>query len=141
MHYMPGWCQGSAGYVLLWSQAHRTLGRDEYGALVERAAWNVWESNATVPSLCCGLAGRAYALLTCYRHTGEPRWLTRARGLADRAARNAASGGIDRPFAMSLFKGDVGLAVLAADLAAPEAACLPLFEEEGWPSRSASETE
>jgi serine/threonine-protein kinase len=141
MHYMPGWCQGSAGYVLLWSQAHRTFGRDGYGALVERSAWNAWESTATVASLCCGLAGRAYALLTCYRHTGDPRWLSRARGLADRAARNAASGGIDRPFAMSLFKGDVGLAVLAADLAAPEAACLPLFEEEGWPSRSASETE
>jgi hypothetical protein len=41
---------------------------------------------------------------------------------------------------MSLFKGDTGLALLAADLAAPEAACLPLFEEEGWPSRPASET-
>jgi serine/threonine-protein kinase len=35
---------------------------------------------------------------------------------------------------MSLYKGDVGLAVLAADLAAPESACLPLFEAEGWPS-------
>jgi eukaryotic-like serine/threonine-protein kinase len=140
MHYMPGWCQGSAGYVVLWSQAHRALGRAEYGALVERAAWNAWESDATVPSLCCGLVGRAYALLTCYRHTGDPRWLARARVLADRAARNTAAG-IDRPYAMSLFKGDVGLAVLAADLAAPEAACLPLFEEEGWPSRSASETE
>jgi serine/threonine-protein kinase len=139
-YYMPGWCQGSAGYVLLWSQAHLAFGRSEYAALVERAAWNAWESPATGTSLCCGLVGRAYALLTCYRHTGDSRWLARARELAERAARNTEPGGIDRPYAMSLFKGDTGLALLAADLAAPEAACLPLFEEEGWPSRPASET-
>lgn len=135
-HYMPGWCQGSAGYVLLWSEAHHALGRAEFGALVERAAWNAWESPATVPSLCCGLGGRAYALLTCYRQTGAREWLTRAADLADRAARHAAAAGTNRPYAMSLFKGDVGLAVLAADLAAPESACLPMFEAEGWPSRS-----
>jgi serine/threonine-protein kinase len=138
-HYMPGWCQGSAGFVPLWSEAHHALGRAEFGALVERAAWNAWESPATVPSLCCGLAGRAYGLLTCYRHTGDREWLGRAADLADRAARHAAAAGPDRPYAMSLFKGDVGLAVLAADLAAPESACLPLFEAEGWPSRSGPE--
>lgn len=132
-HYMPGWCQGSAGFVPLWSEAHHALGRGEFGELVERAAWHAWESPAAVPSLCCGLAGRAYALLTCFRHTGAREWLTRAIELADRAARLSAAGP-DHPYAMSLYKGDVGLAVLAADLAAPESACLPLFEAEGWPS-------
>jgi serine/threonine-protein kinase len=137
-HYMPGWCQGSAGFVLLWSEAHHALGRGEFGELMERAAWHAWESPATVPSLCCGLAGRAYALLTCYRQTGGREWLTRAIELADRAARQAAAG-TGHPYVMSLYKGDVGLAVLAADLAAPESACLPLFEAEGWPSRSGAE--
>jgi serine/threonine-protein kinase len=131
-HYMPGWCQGSAGFVSLWSEAD-ALGVGTFGELVERAAWHAWESPATVPSLCCGLVGRAYALLTCYRHTGAREWLARAGELADRAARQAAAGAV-HPYPMSLYKGEVGLAVLAADLGAPESARLPLFEGEGWPS-------
>jgi len=55
VHYMPGWCQGTAGYVHLWTQAHRALGADRFHGLAERAAWNVWEGEAEVPTLCCGL--------------------------------------------------------------------------------------
>jgi len=39
--------------------------------------------------LCCGYAGRAYALLELHGRTQDPVWLARARELADRAVRVA----------------------------------------------------
>jgi hypothetical protein len=75
-----------------------------------------------------GLAGRAYSLLAMYRHTGVEDWLLRARQLGEEAAL-----ALHRATALpanSLFKGDTGVALLAADLAEPGFACLPLFESE-----------
>jgi hypothetical protein len=138
---MAGWCNGSAGFVYLWTLAHRTLGDPRFAALAEGAAWNAWEDPARDPSLCCGLAGRAYALLTLHRHGGGPEWLERARDLAERAAQMAAKNAArsSEP-SHSLYKGEVGLAVLAADLAAPENAAFPFFEEEGWAAAGEPET-
>ncbi len=34
----------------------------------------------------------------------------------------------------SLYRGPVGIAVLVADLQRPEDACMPFFEDEGWPA-------
>lgn len=130
--YMSGWCNGSAGHVYLWTLAHRMLRDPAYLALAERAAWNTWEEPAGIASLCCGLAGRAYGLLNLYRHTGSQEWLLRAQALGHRAAAFAPAA---PPVGMSLYKGDVGVAVLATDLSRPEAACMPFFEQEGWPAR------
>src|SRR6185436_7956413 len=124
---MPGWCNGSAGHVFLWTRAAETLGEPRWRDLAERTAWNAWESPDGVTSLCCGLAGRAYALLALWRKGGGPEWLTRARTLANRAARN-----LDAETPDSLYKGAMGIAALAADLGRPEEAAMPLFEEEGW---------
>ncbi len=126
---MPGWCNGSAGFVFLWTLAHRILGNPRYLALAEGAAWNAWEAPEGHGSLCCGLAGRAYALLNLYRHGGGPEWLDRARELANRAAL-----GVDQASEPPhcLYSGALGVAVLAADLARPEEAAMPFFEEEGW---------
>ena len=33
----------------------------------------------------------------------------------------------------SLYKGELGVALLAADLDHPEQACMPFFGDEGWP--------
>jgi len=126
---MPGWCNGSAGFVFLWTLAHRMLGDDRYRALAEGAAWNAWEASEGNATLCCGLAGRAYALLNLHRHGGGPEWLLRARELARRAAATAER---DSEALHSLYKGALGVAVLAADLARPEDAAMPFFEEEGW---------
>jgi len=126
---MPGWCNGSAGHLFLWTQAAEMLREPRWRDLAERTAWNTWESPDTVTSLCCGLAGRAYALLSLWRKGGGPEWLARARTLANRAARAAAQSD-ETPD--SLYKGAMGVAVLAADLAKPEQAAMPLFEEEGW---------
>jgi len=126
---MPGWCNGSAGFVFLFSLAHRMLGDPTYRALAEGAAWNAWEAADNGASLCCGLAGRAYALLHLHRHGGGAEWLERARDLAERAALEVSRGS---ELPNSLYKGEVGVAVLAADLARPEDAAMPFFEEEGW---------
>ncbi len=34
----------------------------------------------------------------------------------------------------SLYKGDVGLAVLVAELEHPDSAVMPFFEDEAWPA-------
>jgi serine/threonine-protein kinase len=130
--YVPSWCNGTAGFVHLWTLAHATCRDPAYLDLAEKAAWNTYEDPTFLGDLCCGLAGRAYALLSLYKSTGEASWLTRAREFADRAALTIASSTIRED---SLYKGSVGVAVLAADLAQPEGSCMPLFEAEGWPAR------
>jgi len=127
--HMPGWCNGSAGLVPLWTLAHRALGDDRWLRLAEGAAWAAWEDPAEAGNLCCGLAGRAYGLLALHRHTGEGAWLDRARDLAWGAVR--AERDPELPW-YSLYKGELGVAVLVADLADPAAAALPFFESEGW---------
>jgi serine/threonine-protein kinase len=124
-----GWCHGSAGFVFLWTLAHRQLGDPAFLELAEAAGWTAWEEPGRLPTLCCGLVGRAYALLNLFKHTREQRWLQRARELAGRAVA-AQSWEEERRY--SLHRGELGLAVLAADLDRPHAAVMPFFEEEGW---------
>ncbi|HYG65576.1 MAG TPA: lanthionine synthetase LanC family protein, partial [Thermoanaerobaculia bacterium] len=126
---MPGWCNGSAGFVYLWTLAGRELGGPDWRPLAEGAAWHTWEAPDRSGNLCCGLAGRAYALLHLWRHGGGAEWLERARELAESAAREIDAT-TDAPD--SLFRGLPGVAALAADLTRPETAAFPLFEEEGW---------
>lgn len=131
--YMAGWCNGSAGFVFLWTQAYAATQQPVYLDLAEGAAWHTWENPSTNASLCCGATGQAYALLNFYRSSGEAIWLKRARqratfaGLA--AQRQAAAGANPREWRWnSLFKGDAGLAVLHADLERPDEARMPMFE-------------
>lgn len=121
---MPGWCNGSAGFVFLWTLAHDLLRNDAYLRLAELAAWNTWEEPVATGDLCCGSAGRAYSLLNLYRHTGEREWLGRAKMLANHAATTLESSLCRH----ALWKGDLGIAVLIADLESPETAAMPLFE-------------
>ena len=121
---MPGWCNGSAGQVFLFTLGHRLLGDAKWLELAELSAWNNWEEPCGAPTLCCGSAGRAYALLNLYKHTGATEWLSRARQLANHAVSALSSS--QRHYA--LWKGELGVAVLIADLASPENALMPFFE-------------
>ena len=121
---MAGWCNGSAGALFLFTLAHRVLGESEWLALAELAAWNNWEEPFTGATLCCGAAGRAYALLSLYKHTGATEWLARARRLANHAADRAST----PKHPGSLWKGELGVAALIADLESPEHARMPFFE-------------
>jgi len=127
-NYMAGWCNGSAGYVFLWTLAHRIYRDEIYLMLAERAAWNAWEEGNAHDSLCCGLAGGAYALLNLYRQSGAHEWLRRAQELTSRAVAST----VNSAFPNSLYKGTIGVSALVADLLKPEIACMPLFEDERW---------
>jgi serine/threonine-protein kinase len=122
---MSGWCNGAAGYVFLWTLAHRLFGDARWLELAELAAWQSWDEPRFTADLCCGTAGRAYALLNLYKHTGATEWLSRARQLATHAAAAAVETS-HRKYA--LWKGELGVATLIADLEAPEHAAMPFFE-------------
>lgn len=128
---VASWCNGAAGYVPLWLAAHRSLGEGLFVDLAVGAGWTAYEAPVSGADLCCGLAGRAYALLALHRHTADGAWLERARELAGRAA--AAAGAAPQDWPDSLYKGTVGVALLAADLEQPERSAMPLFETEDWP--------
>jgi hypothetical protein len=164
--WMAGWCNGSAGMVHLWTLASRMLapssesdagtaprgragggsgsgsGSGRWMQLAHAAAWHAWEADDQVENLCCGLAGRAYALLDLYQAGAGAEWLDRARILADRAAAistavasTAAADPLEASQLHSLYRGQPGIAVLAADLERPEAAAMPLFGDERWAAR------
>ena len=123
---MPGWCNGSAGHVHLWTAAHARFGEPRYLELAERAGLDA-SAQAGTTHLCCGTAGQAYALLELYRHTGEPRWLSSAETLAATAARSVASNRGRDLIEGSLYKGEIGVAALLVDLERPELASMPIF--------------
>jgi eukaryotic-like serine/threonine-protein kinase len=125
--FMSGWCNGSGGLAHLWTLAERLYGRDEYGELARRAALNAYEEPSAIGDLCCGAAGRSYTMLDMYRHTGDGIWVDRARDLAYQAAKLIREWSLRRD---SLYKGEVGVALLTADLDQPELSCMPLFNKE-----------
>ena len=123
---MPGWCNGSAGFVQLFALVHRVTGDSRFLEAAIGAAWNAWEGGSSNGSLCCGEAGRAYALLSLSRRLGgDPLWLSRARALGERAAVSILANEEQR---LSLFKGRLGVALLAAELENPEAAASPFWK-------------
>jgi serine/threonine-protein kinase len=122
---MVGWCNGASGYVFLWTLAHRLLGDDRWLHLAERSAWHEWDQPRHHADLCCGTAGRAYGLLNLYKHTGATEWLSRARQLANHSASAAVE---TSQRTNTLWKGELGIAVLISDLSAPEQAAMPFFE-------------
>jgi serine/threonine-protein kinase len=134
--YMAGWCNGSAGFVFLWTLAHKMLGKPEYGILAEQAGLDAWESDGQIGNLCCGYAGQAYALLNLYKHTGDKSWLHGAQVQTQRAARSVMEMPAIEAYreltsrTESLYKGELGVAILAAELERPEWAAMPMFERE-----------
>jgi eukaryotic-like serine/threonine-protein kinase len=128
---MPVWCNGSAGQVYLWLAAHSALHDDRHLALAEKAAWHAAGTDSQIGSLCRGFAD---AQLAIYRHSGESGWLDRAQAIAEKeavACREIPTGRDADALAFrpdSLYKGELGVAVLAADLEAPDSAALPAFE-------------
>lgn len=122
--YMEGWCNGTAGYAMLFVLANNILGLGKYGDLAERAAISASAAETRLGTLCCGLGGIGYALLAIYRLTGSELWLERARVATRRAAADSS-----RHFLRdSLYKGSAGVAVLAEHLKEPDFAAMPLFE-------------
>ena len=127
--FMSGWCNGSAGYVHLWTLARELTGEERYVSLAEGAAWTAWSENDSLATLCCGLAGRAYALLNAHGATRERIWLDRASELANGIEVDVT---FANGFSHSLFKGSLGPIVLLSDIQHLADATFPVFESEAW---------
>jgi serine/threonine-protein kinase len=125
--FMNSWCHGSPGHVYLWNAAHRLLGDTAYRDIAVAAAFATVEGQDPNTTLCCGQAGHVFALLNMYRHTQEGTWLRLAsERLQNALVRNdAVLGGLWRH---SLYRGEVGLALAAVEIAYPDEARHPLFE-------------
>jgi serine/threonine-protein kinase len=127
-----GWCHGSAGYVLLWLLADRLFPGRGFDRDADGAARHLWQSRDQTSkvngSLCCGFGGQAFALLAMYREGQGRVWLERARVLTQCATTQAPN----TECRASLYKGDVGIALLVQSVLHPEGTGMPLFESEGW---------
>lgn len=119
----PGWCHGSAGWAQLWTLAFELLGDEDVLVLAGRPAAHAVGGGGGA-GLCCGLAGQAYAALAVYRLTGLPGWLEHSRRLTAEACRTPP--GPDFP-EHSLWRGDLGAALLAAEVERPMSAAMPLY--------------
>ena len=117
--YWTGWCNGSAGFVFLWTLAARMLSHPGYLDLAASAAEYTWKNRNADPSLCCGAAGHGYAFLNLYRATRDLVWLKRAENAAEAAIEINGD---------SLFKGGAGVVALLSDLDHPETSWMPMFE-------------
>jgi serine/threonine-protein kinase len=121
--FMDGWCNGTAGHLMMNALALNVLNMPEAADLVDLCARHVWSSRIRNGSLCCGLGGMSYALVTAYRVTGSRVWLDRARELARQAARDSNDALRD-----SLYKGELGVALLLDELEDPLKASMPLVQ-------------
>jgi eukaryotic-like serine/threonine-protein kinase len=65
-----------------------------------------------------------------HRHCCDTIWLRRAGRLADRAAARVR---VDPQRRDSLYNGEIGVALLAAELISPQPAGVPLYEPKAWP--------
>jgi eukaryotic-like serine/threonine-protein kinase len=122
--YLSGWCNGSAGFYYLWVQASCFQLDDRYIAFAEGSAWHCLEAPSRIPNLCCGVVGQIYALLHFYQHTGEHQWQEQALKLTQKLSFN------QKHASFGLYQGNVGIALLAAELDFPELASMPFFAGE-----------
>ncbi len=112
------WCHGAPGIVIA---ASAYLPEE----LLLAGAELTWQAggHGKGPGLCHGTAGNGYALLKAFERTGDERWLDRARRFAMHALAQ-----VERQ-RHSLFTGDVGVALYAADCLDARAA-FPILD--GW---------
>ncbi len=103
------WCHGAPGIVISAS----SYLDDE---LVLAASELVWRAGPMGDEkgacICHGTAGNGYAFLKTFERTNDERWLDRARRFAMHALEQVELRGRSR---YSLFTGDLGVALYAAD--------------------------
>ncbi len=103
------WCTGAPGVILSAADC-----LDEELLLAgARLVWRAGPHGSDKgPCLCHGTAGNGYALLKAFERTGDEEWLARARRFAVHALEQVGRRGRGR---FSLWTGDVGVALFAAD--------------------------
>jgi lantibiotic modifying enzyme len=107
------WCHGAPGIV---TSAAEYLDEE----LLLAGAELTWQAgphgDEKGASICHGTAGNGYAFLKAFERTGDERWLERARSFAVHAVEQARRQRNERGSGRySLFTGDLGVALYAAD--------------------------
>ena len=112
------WCAGAPGIVA------RAAYLDEELLLAgARLTWRAGPPGMEKGSgICHGTAGNGYAFLKVFERTGDEQWLDRARRFAVHALGQVGRRGHGR---YSLWTGDVGVALYAADCLEPAPAIRP----------------
>jgi len=110
-----GWCSGAAGKTLLWVRAYELTRAPSARLRARRHAAMVAACTIAVNAdLCCGVAGRVFALLAMDRVEPGRGWLEHAH----RQLALVGHGELERMRPLGLYKGLPGLACAAADAAA-----------------------
>ncbi|KAK2433377.1 lanC protein GCL1 [Trifolium repens] len=128
------WCHGAPGVALTLVKAAKVFGDKEFLDAAIEAGEVVWSRGLLKRvGICHGISGNAYVFLSLYQHTGNVKYLYRAKAFAcfllDRAhnliSRGEMHGG-DRPY--SLFEGVGGMAYLFLDMVDPSQSKFPAYE-------------
>jgi len=123
------WCAGAPGMVIA---ASSYLDEDLLLAGAE-LAWQAGPHGLEKGAcICHGTAGNGYAFLKAFERTGDEKWLERARRFAvhalEQVERSRAARGRGR---YSLFTGDIGAALFAADCVESRSA-YPVVDSLDW---------
>lgn len=110
-YYMPGWCNGGAGFLEMFILAADIFQKAEYLDIAEKIAVDVHGNVSMVGDLCCGLAGRSYSLLSLYRATQNEKYYNYAEVLLTKSKQVTTFLKTD-----SLFKGKFGLTLLEIEM-------------------------
>lgn len=120
-----GWCHGNSGYVLLWSLFYQCFKEKRFLSQAEECARLLYYDQQQIGQLCCGLAGQAYAINKLLQLTGRETYRQKLEQIKIRMIHNLSSHQLRNN---SLYKGEVGIGVLLAELQRPEIVRMPLFE-------------
>jgi len=128
MGMMAGWCNGSAGLVHLYCLLYEHQQDQKWLDIAEQLAWHVWESDASPTDLCCGSAGRIFALLNIADYSkSKADWLQRAKQLAQFSVEHADQIVDEEHAKHSLFKGQLGVALAIKALLNKDRISMPMM--------------
>jgi hypothetical protein len=110
--------------VCFWAFANELADDDAFRRAGEHCALACLYSSTLPETDRSGMAAGAFALLRWYQHTGEPKWLSRARLLAGRIPVGPLSSNV----LWDLVDGDLHCALAQMEMERPETAELPPFD-------------
>lgn len=120
------WCNGSAGFVLLWTKAFEVTHNVKWLQLAEEAGRHAALHPHKGASLCCGLPGRTFALAHLYRATGSQEWIDYASRCVERAEVK------EETHIHSLFQGIPGWEIARVELLNPDKMVFPTLASDQY---------
>jgi len=131
-------CCGLAGSAYALLDLYRHGAGDEWldraRRLADRAALAAGRGASAPASASMPVSSASASASVSVSSAAAPDALA-AGGTSGSAVVGATEPLTDAAFPLSLYRGRLGIAVLAADLERPEAAAMPLFGDEGWGAR------